>query len=139
MVARGSPDATLQVMTVMTPEPLESDTMRVRWLSVEAGATVHLSRLRGMLDAEELVRADRYRFSSDRNTFTAAHALARRMLSAATGMPPALTPPRRRTAHIDNLDHFDRGGGGSTPLRGFQSLTEEASGSYHPWHARGRT
>jgi hypothetical protein len=35
-----------------------------------------------MLDAEELARADRYRFVSDRDTFTAAHALARAMPTA---------------------------------------------------------
>jgi 4'-phosphopantetheinyl transferase len=72
---------------VMTPEPLDSDTVRLRWLSVQASDAVHLVRWRGMLDAEELGRADRYHFVSDRDIFTAAHALARAMLSDATGLP----------------------------------------------------
>jgi 4'-phosphopantetheinyl transferase len=69
------------------PEPLDSDTVRVRWLPVEASNAVHVPRWRRMLGAEELARADRYQFVSDRDTFTAAHALARRMLSDATGLP----------------------------------------------------
>jgi len=40
-----------------------------------------------MLDADERLRADRYRFVADRNIYTAAHALARFMLSEATGLP----------------------------------------------------
>jgi 4'-phosphopantetheinyl transferase len=39
-----------------------------------------------MLDAEELIRADRYHFAADRNSYTAAHALLRSMLSEATGI-----------------------------------------------------
>jgi len=74
---------------VMTPEPLDSNTVRVRWLPVEASDAVCLSRWRGMLDAEEMARADRYHFASNRDTFTAAHALVRRMLSDATGLPTA--------------------------------------------------
>jgi 4'-phosphopantetheinyl transferase len=73
----------------MTPDPLDSDTVRVRWLPVAASDGDHLSRWRGMLDAEELARADRYHFVSDRDTFTAAHALTRVMLSDATGLPTA--------------------------------------------------
>jgi 4'-phosphopantetheinyl transferase len=73
----------------MIREPLDLDTVRVRWLAVGASDAVHLSRWRGMLDAGELARADRYHFSSDRNTFTGAHALARTMLSNATGLPTA--------------------------------------------------
>jgi 4'-phosphopantetheinyl transferase len=80
-------DRRCKTASVMTPEPLDSDTVRLRWLSVEASDAVHLSRWRGMLDGEELGRADRYHFVSDRDTFTAAHALARAMLSDATGLP----------------------------------------------------
>jgi 4'-phosphopantetheinyl transferase len=71
----------------MMLEPLDSDTVRVRWLLVEAGSAADLWRWRGMLDAMELARADSYHFASDRDTFTAAHALVRTMLSEATGLP----------------------------------------------------
>jgi 4'-phosphopantetheinyl transferase len=67
---------------------LDSDTVRVRWLVVEN--TPHLARWRGMLDPDELVRADRYHFASDRNIYTAAHALLRFMLSEATGISTKL-------------------------------------------------
>jgi 4'-phosphopantetheinyl transferase len=40
-----------------------------------------------MLDPEEKARADRYRFAADRDVYTGAHALARFMLSEATGLP----------------------------------------------------
>src|ERR1700730_18628463 len=73
----------------MTLELLDSDTVRVRWLAVGSGDTVCLPLWRRMLDADELARADRYRFASDRDTFIAAHALARAMLSDATGLPTA--------------------------------------------------
>ena len=66
---------------------LEGGIVRARWLRVETADAVHLSRWRGMLDAEELVQADRYKFAADRDIFTAAHALARTMLSDATGLP----------------------------------------------------
>jgi hypothetical protein len=91
MMARGDRRCKTADVTadVMTPEPLDSDTVRVRWLPVEASDAVRLSRWRGMLDAEELARADRFHFASDRDTFTAAHALARTMLSDATGLPIA--------------------------------------------------
>jgi 4'-phosphopantetheinyl transferase len=39
-----------------------------------------------MLDREEIARAGRYRFSADRDVYTAAHALLRCMLSEATGL-----------------------------------------------------
>jgi hypothetical protein len=87
MMARGN--RWCKTAGTMTPDPLDSDTVRVRWLPVEASDADHLSRWRGMLDAEELARADRYHFVSDRDTFTAAHALTRAMLSDATGLPTA--------------------------------------------------
>jgi len=58
----------------------------VRWLVVEAEDTPHLARWRSMLNPEELARADRYHFAADSNIYTAAHALARFMLSEATGL-----------------------------------------------------
>jgi 4'-phosphopantetheinyl transferase len=70
----------------MTPPQLDADTVRVRWLAAQATDTVDLSRWCAMLDADELARADRYRFASDRDTFIAAHALVRAMLSDATGL-----------------------------------------------------
>jgi 4'-phosphopantetheinyl transferase len=66
--------------------PLDHRTVRLRWLTVGSEAS-DLARWRSMLDDEELARADRYHFSADRNIYTAAHALARFMLSEATGMP----------------------------------------------------
>lgn len=70
----------------MAAVPLDADTIRVRWLPVPADAS-HLARWRAMLDDEELGRADRFLFDEDRHTFTAAHALARAVLSEATGHP----------------------------------------------------
>jgi hypothetical protein len=66
--------------------PLDRPTVRLRWLTVgseESG----LARWRSMLDDQELARADRYHFSADRDIYIAARALARFMLSEATGMP----------------------------------------------------
>lgn len=77
------------MVPAMTPEPLDPSTVRVRWLLVDAAAAAHLPRWRAMLDAEELARADRFFFDPDRDIFTAAHALARSMLSRATGLPTA--------------------------------------------------
>jgi 4'-phosphopantetheinyl transferase len=65
------------------PDP---HTVRIRWLVVKSEDMPRLSRWRGMLDAEELIRADRYHFAADRNSYTAAHALLRSMLSEATGI-----------------------------------------------------
>lgn len=63
---------------------LQPDTVRVRWLALDAACVPHLARWRGMLDAAELARADRFRLAPDRDSFIAAHALARAMLSDAT-------------------------------------------------------
>jgi 4'-phosphopantetheinyl transferase len=57
--------------------------VRVRWLLLGAARTPDLARWRGMLDTEELSRASRFRLATDRDSFIAAHALARAMLSAA--------------------------------------------------------
>jgi 4'-phosphopantetheinyl transferase len=66
---------------------LDPDTVRVRWLSIDAGCHVHVSRWRDMLDDDEQGRADRFCFAADRNIFIAARALTRTMLSDATGLP----------------------------------------------------
>ena len=66
---------------------LDSDTVRVRWLAVQSGDALCRSLWRNMLDGDELARADRYRFASDRDSFIASHALTRLMLSDATGLP----------------------------------------------------
>jgi 4'-phosphopantetheinyl transferase len=71
----------------MMHQPLDSETVRVRWLPVDAADAAYLPRWRAMLDAEELARADRFVFDADRDIFTAAHALARAMLSEAAGRP----------------------------------------------------
>jgi 4'-phosphopantetheinyl transferase len=70
-------------------DPLDTDTVSVRWLSLEAADAGHLSRWRRMLDDSELRRANSYNFAPDRETFITAHALTRAMLSSATGKPTA--------------------------------------------------
>src|SRR5215469_13399244 len=69
----------------MRHKPLEISTVRVRWLRVNVSENTHLDRWRGMLNAEEVARADRFHFPADRAVFTAAHALVRSMLSEMTG------------------------------------------------------
>jgi 4'-phosphopantetheinyl transferase len=71
----------------MLSEPLEPDTVRVRWLSTGPDGQVHMPRWRDLLDADELARADKFLFAPDRDTFILAHALTRAMLSRATGQP----------------------------------------------------
>lgn len=80
----------------MIPDPLNPDTVRIRWLAVGASDGKHLARWRAMLDAEELAQADRFVFDVDRATYTAAHALLRAMMSAATGLPTAAWRYARR-------------------------------------------
>ncbi|MEJ7931702.1 4'-phosphopantetheinyl transferase superfamily protein [Ramlibacter sp. AN1015] len=66
-----------------------------------------------VLDAGERARADRFRASSDRMAFVAAHAAMRHILAEASGHPPrtlAFVPgpagkPRLANAHLGNL-HF---------------------------------
>ena len=71
----------------MIADPLETDTVRVRWLFVDSADLGRMASLRHMLGVDELQRADRFHFAADREAFTAAHALARAMLSQATGKP----------------------------------------------------
>jgi 4'-phosphopantetheinyl transferase len=65
----------------------DPDVVRVRWLSVERDVLAYLPRWRAMLGRDEVARADQFLFADDRNTFIAAHALARAMLTEVTGLP----------------------------------------------------
>jgi 4'-phosphopantetheinyl transferase len=62
----------------------KSEIVRVRFLALEGVSEVLLELWWAMLDDQERQRADRFRFRRDRDAFTAAHALARAMLSEAT-------------------------------------------------------
>lgn len=63
---------------------MRTHTVQLRWLSSEPDPA-HVARWYVMLDPEERARADRFRFTPDRHSFIAAHALLRSMLSDATG------------------------------------------------------
>ena len=67
--------------------PLESDTVRVRWIEVDAEGDLRIPGWRELLDDKERARASRFRRVLDHNVFIAAHALLRSMLSEATGRP----------------------------------------------------
>ena len=95
----------------MIPEPLNPDTVRVRWLSIAESGVNDLARWRGMLDSEEREQADRYVFASDRNTYIGAHALLRTMLSGATGLPTATWRYTRRPFGKPELDRSCAGNG----------------------------
>jgi 4'-phosphopantetheinyl transferase len=88
-VGRHTGDPSYQFEAVMTMAScgLDIHTVRVRWLPIDREILAHLPRWRAMLDSEEVARADRLHFSEDRNTFIAAHALARAMLSEVDGLP----------------------------------------------------
>lgn len=60
----------------------------VWWLAVDGLGPSDWPRLRALLSEEERARADRFHFERDRLVYTAAHALCRGLLSAATGAPP---------------------------------------------------
>lgn len=60
----------------------------VWWLALDGLGQSDWPRLRALLSEEELARADRFHFERDRLVYTAAHALCRGLLSAATGAPP---------------------------------------------------
>jgi hypothetical protein len=86
------PDKPVQgcYITPMAGSSLDADTVRVRWLSLEADAALHLPRWQSMLGSDEAARAEHFHFARDRHVFIAAHALARAMLSEATGLPTAV-------------------------------------------------
>jgi 4'-phosphopantetheinyl transferase len=103
----------------MSPSaPLTADTLQVRWLETGRRPDWQLAGWRDLLDDEERARADRHRQSNDRETFIAAHALLRSMLSDATGVPsgdwrftrdpygkPALAPEHGGCGLRFNLAH----------------------------------
>lgn len=68
---------------------LDSDSVAIRWLEVDRVDAADWPRLELLLDAEERARAARFRFDHDRQSYVAAHALARAMLSAHTDIAPA--------------------------------------------------
>lgn len=72
------------------PEPLELGSGEVHlWrASLEFDAAIP-ECLRRTLSAEEIVRAERFRFSEGRHRFTAARGILRDILSRYTGRPPA--------------------------------------------------
>jgi 4'-phosphopantetheinyl transferase len=59
------------------------------WMVVEAPPPATLARWLATLDEKELARADRFRFAIDRETYIAAHALTRALLSHVEGHPPS--------------------------------------------------
>jgi 4'-phosphopantetheinyl transferase len=68
--------------------PLPAVGAVARWLDCATIPPHRLTIWREFLDAEELARADRFYFVPDRETFIAAHALTRAMLSHHGGLPP---------------------------------------------------
>ena len=63
--------------------------VRVRFLPMDGLVAARLALLRTALDDHERQRAERFHFRRDHDTYIAAHALARSMLSEATGVPAA--------------------------------------------------
>jgi 4'-phosphopantetheinyl transferase len=61
--------------------------VQVRYLKVDGAIAASLPKLRSILDDDERHRAERFFFQRDRDAFISAHALARWMLSSATGAP----------------------------------------------------
>jgi 4'-phosphopantetheinyl transferase len=72
----------------MKYEGLDAATVSVRWLSVERWVERYIPSWKAVLDGEEITRADRFRFTVDRDTFVAAHTLARTMLGGMMGLHP---------------------------------------------------
>jgi 4'-phosphopantetheinyl transferase len=89
---------------------LQHDIVRVRWLRLDAVGAPDIARWHGMLDAEEMARAARFRFAQDRASFIAAHALARAMLSEATGKQTATWQYRPGTFGKPAIVDEDAGG-----------------------------
>jgi 4'-phosphopantetheinyl transferase len=68
----------------------DHDHVCVRWLSLDGCDSADRARWLPMLDEDERAQAQRFHFDADRDAFVAAHALARAMLSHATGKPTSL-------------------------------------------------
>lgn len=67
----------------------DGDIVDIRWLEVVPIAAADWPRLETLLDAEERARAARFRFEHDRQSYIAAHALLRAMLSERLPVAPA--------------------------------------------------
>lgn len=67
---------------------MNGERVEVRWLEVDRVPAGHWPRLEGLLDQTERQRADRFRFERDRQSYVAAHALGRRLLSDWAGGAP---------------------------------------------------
>ncbi len=65
------------------------DTVELWWLEVESVAAADWPRLEALLDDSERARSCRFHFERDRLSYTAAHALARGLLSAWAGGEPS--------------------------------------------------
>ena len=95
-------------------EPLpDSNTVELRWLAVETVSGDDWSRLLAVLDPMEQVKAARFRSLDDRQSYIAAHALTRLLLSGWLGSPAAAL---RFTAGPDGKPEIDDGSG-TPPLR----------------------
>lgn len=68
---------------------MAGDTVDLWWLEVDSVAAADWPRLEALLDDAERARARRFHFERDRLTYTAAHALARGLLSARAGGEPS--------------------------------------------------
>lgn len=67
---------------------MAGDLVAVRWLAVEDIAADQWVRLEALLDEAEVARSKRFAFERDRQTYIAAHALGRALLSSWAGGPP---------------------------------------------------
>jgi len=68
---------------------LEEGTVLVRWMQVASLPPADVDRWRTLLDQEERSRADRFRFTVDRDHYVAAHAVCRTTLSSVASLQPA--------------------------------------------------
>jgi 4'-phosphopantetheinyl transferase len=67
----------------------DRNSVEITWLTLDRIGPDDWRKLERMLDAGERERADRYRFERDRNTYVAAHALLRGMLSRVVAHHPS--------------------------------------------------
>lgn len=81
------PTEAAAVVTASPGASVGADRAVVWWLALDGLGEGDWPRLRALLSEEELARADRFHFDRDRLVYTAAHALCRGLLSAATGAP----------------------------------------------------
>jgi 4'-phosphopantetheinyl transferase len=77
---------------VFAQTPLPADSVIVRWLALDTIGFEEWPKLSNLLDSSERKRASRFHFERDRQTFIAAHALTRCVLSTHAGL--AAQPPQ---------------------------------------------